>query len=98
MLLTADAIKSSHDRKFDRTRYWLDVRQNGYEEADGDSRYSKPSIKTIHSIRQIPVSDATARLVPVYCENCRDRPFHSFMLNAQTGGPLFTESLKRSLH
>jgi integrase len=95
LLLTADAIKSSHDRKFDRTRDWLNVRQNGYEEADGDSRYSKPSIKTIHSIRQIPVSDATARLVPVYCENCRGRPSHSFMLNAQTGGPLSTESLTK---
>ncbi|MGY6254735.1 site-specific integrase [Paraburkholderia caledonica] len=95
LLLTADAIKSSHDRKLDQTRYWLNVRQNGYEEADGDSRYSKPSIKTIHSIRQIPVSDATARLVQVYCENYRGRPFHSFMLNAQTGGPLSTESLTK---
>lgn len=95
LLLTADAIKSSQDRKVDRTRYWLNVRQNGYEETDGDSRYSKPSIKTLHSIRQIPVSDATARLVQIYCENYRSRPSHSFMLNAQTGGPLSTESLTK---
>jgi len=95
LLLTADAIKSSHDRKVNRTRYWLNVRQNGYEEADGDSRYSRPSIKTLHSIRQIPVSDATARLVQIYCENYRGRPSHSFMLNAQTGGPLSTESLTK---
>lgn len=95
LLLPADAIKSGYDRKLGRTRYWLNIQQNGYEEADSDSRYSKPSIKTLHSIRQIPVSDATARLVQTYCENYRGRPSHSFMLSAQTGGPLSTESLTK---
>lgn len=93
LLLPADAIKSSYDRKLDRTRYWLNIQQNGYEEAD--SRYSKPSIKTVHSVRQVPVSDTTARLVQTYCENYRGRPSHSFMLSAQTGGPLSTESLTK---
>ena len=93
LLLPADAIKSSYDRKLGRTRYWLNIQQNGYEEADGDRRYSKPSIKTVHSVRQIPVSDTTARLVQTYCENYRGRRSHSFMLSAQTGGPLSTESL-----
>ncbi|WP_224082973.1 tyrosine-type recombinase/integrase, partial [Cupriavidus laharis] len=95
LLLPADAIKSSYDRELGRTRYWLNVRQNEYEEAGSDSRYSKPSIKTRHSVRQIPVSDATAGLVQIYCENYRGRPSHSFMLSAQTGGPLSTESLTK---
>ncbi|WP_232487740.1 tyrosine-type recombinase/integrase [Burkholderia ubonensis] len=95
LLLPADAIKSGYDRKLGRTRYWLNIQQNGYEEADSDSRYSKPSIKTLHSVRQIPVSDATARLVQTYCENYRRRPSHSFMMSAQTGGPLSTESLTK---
>lgn len=73
LLLPADAIKSSHDRKLGRTRHWLNIQQNEYEEADGDSRYSKPSVKTLHSVRQIPVSDATARLVQIYCENYRGK-------------------------
>jgi integrase len=95
LLLPADAIKSGHDRNHGRTRHWLNIQQNGYEEADSDSRYSKPSIKTTHSVRQIPVSDATAHLVQTYCENYRGRPSHSFMLSAQTGGPLSTESLTK---
>ncbi|WP_197388892.1 tyrosine-type recombinase/integrase [Ralstonia pseudosolanacearum] len=95
LLLPADAIKSGHDRKLGRTRYWLNIQQNDYEEAESDSRYSKPSIKTLHSVRQIPVSDATARLVQTYCENYRGRPSHSFMLSAQTGGALSTESLTK---
>lgn len=95
LLLPADAIKSGHDRKSGQTRHWLNIQQNGYEEADNDSRYSKPSIKTLHSVRQIPVSDATAHLVQTYCENYRGRPSHSYMLSAQTGGPLSTESLTK---
>jgi len=95
LLLPVDAIKRSHDRKLGRTRYWLNIEQNGYEEADSDSRYSKPSIKTLYSIRQVPVSDATARLVQIYCENYRGRSSHSFMLTAHTGEPLSTESLTK---
>ncbi len=94
LLLPADAVKSAKDRKSGQTRYWIDVKRNNYESSN-DPRHSKPSIKTEQSIRQIPVSATTARLVQTYFENFRGRPNHSYLLNAQSGKPLSTESLTK---
>lgn len=95
LLLAADAVKSAYDHKQRRTRYWLNVQDNEYEEADRDPRYSKPSIKTVHSIRQVPVSELTADVVRTYVENYRGRPGHSFLLNSQANTPLSTETLTK---
>lgn len=78
LILTADAIKHSFDSRLGRERYWLSVVENPYEEID--QRYSTPSIKTVNSIRQIPVSEVTAQLVqePVRCVPARPlRPTRS---------------------
>jgi integrase len=95
LLLPADAVKSAHDARQGRTRYWLNVQENEYDDGDGDRRYSKPGIKTAHSIRQVPVSELTASLVQAYAENYRGRPRHPFLLNSQVGLPLSTESLTK---
>ncbi|WP_232064159.1 site-specific integrase [Paraburkholderia dioscoreae] len=95
LLLAADAVKSAYDHKQLRTRYWLNVQENEYATTEGDSRYSKPSIKNVHSIRQVPVSELTASLVQRYVENYRGRPDHSFLLNSQTDAPLSTETLTK---
>jgi integrase len=94
LLMPADAVKSARDRKSGRPRYWIDVKRNDYGSAN-DPRHSKPSIKTEQSIRQIPVSEATARLIQAYSENYRGRPNHSYLLNSQSGKPLSTESLTK---
>ncbi|MEX3934591.1 tyrosine-type recombinase/integrase [Paraburkholderia phymatum] len=96
LLLPADAVKSAYDQKQNRTRYWLNVQENGYEDDDGDPRYSKPSIKTVHSVRQVPVSQLTATIVETYVENYRGRPDHPFLLNAQSNMPLATETLTKA--
>ena len=100
LLLTADCVKSGFDRKRQTLRYWLNVQQNEYEDAEADepidTRYSKPSIKTAHSLRQIPVSPLTAQLVQTYVENYRGRPSHPFLLNSYVGNPLATESLTKA--
>ena len=93
LLLPADVIKSEYDHKQKRTRHWLSVRENKYAESDPDPRYSRPQIKTVHSHRQVPVSELTATLVQSYAENYRSRPSHSFFLNAQSNRPFSTESL-----
>lgn len=102
LLLTADCLKSGFDRKRQTLRYWLNVQQNEYENGEAaepiDSRYSKPSIKTAHSIRQIPVSPLTAQLVQTYVENYRGRPSHPFLLSSYVGNPLATESLTKAFH
>lgn len=95
LLLSADAVKSAFDANQQRTRYWINVRYSQYEATSDDPRYSKPSIKTMHSIRQVPVSDVTARLVQTYTENFRGQPAHSFLLNSQSDAPLSTETLTR---
>ena len=96
LLLPADAVKSAYDQKQNRTRYWLNVQENEYEDDDGDPRYSKPSIKTVHSVRQVPVSQLTAIIVETYVENYRGRPDHPFLLNAQSNMPLATETLTKA--
>ena len=100
LLLTADCVKSGFDKKRQTPRYWLNVQENEYEDGEADepidSRYSKPSIKTVHSVRQIPVSGLTAQLVQTYVENYRGRPSHPFLLNSYLGNPLATESLTKA--
>jgi hypothetical protein len=66
LLLAADAVKCAYDHKQRRTRYWLNVQENAYEESGDDPRYSKPSIKTVQAIRQVPVSELTASAVHLY--------------------------------
>jgi integrase len=96
LLLPADAVKSAFDSKLNRDRYWINVRENGYEESVRDPRYSKPSIKTKDSIRQIPVNETTAHIIELYSQNFRGRPDHSFLLNSQADMPLSTEALTKA--
>ncbi|SEK12423.1 site-specific integrase [Paraburkholderia diazotrophica] len=96
LLLPADAVKSAYDRRQQRMRHWLNVQENGYDDGDGDPRYSKPGIKNAHSVRQLPVSELTARVVQRYVENYRGRPSHSYLLNSQIDTPLSTESLTKT--
>lgn len=93
LILPADTIKHGFDPQFDRERYWLSVVENPDEEMD--RRYSKPSIKTHHSIRQIPVSEVTANLAHEYVANYRGKPAHSFLMNSQRGTPLSAESVTK---
>lgn len=96
LLLPVDAIKSAFDAKLGRDRCWINVRENDYESSAQDPRYSKPSIKTKDSIRQIPTSETTARIIESYAGNYRGRPQHSFLLNSKSNVPLSTEALTKA--
>lgn len=93
--LPADAVKSAYDSRAGCERSWLNVETNPYEDESTDPRFSRPSIKTAQSIRQLPVSPAIAGLVQSYVENYRGRPDHAFLLNSQKQRPLSTESLTK---
>lgn len=93
LILTSDAVKHGFDSKQGRDRYWLSVVENPYE--DEDRRYSTPSIKTVNSVRQIPVSELTARIVHGYVANYRGKPTHSYLINSQRGSPLSAESVTK---
>lgn len=94
MLLTADVVKSGFDDRQQRSRYWLNVSESKYSD-EIDPRYSRPSIKSAYSVRQLPVSDTIAALVQTYVENYRGKPSHAFLLNTQQNRPLSTESLTK---
>ncbi|MNN43204.1 hypothetical protein D3C81_1574290 [compost metagenome] len=74
LLLPADAIKSAFDEKLGRDRCWINVRENDYESAAQDPRYSKPSIKTKNSIRQIPTSETTGLVSAAFLSPARQLP------------------------
>ncbi len=95
LLLTADVIKNAFDERQQRSRCWLNVQESKYSDDDDDPRYSRPSIKTTDSIRQLPVSDAIAGLIQTYVENYRGKPNHAFLLNTQQNSPLSTESVTK---
>ncbi|MHC9085972.1 tyrosine-type recombinase/integrase [Luteimonas sp. RIT-PG2_3] len=95
LLLTADVIKDGFDERRQRFRCWMNVQASPYSDNDDDPRYSRPSIKSANSVRQVPVSEAIARLVQSYVENYRGRPGHAFLLNTQQDSPLSTESLTK---
>lgn len=95
LLLAADVIKEGFDERRQKSRFWMNVQANPYSDSGDDPRYSKPSIKSASSVRQLPVSDAVAGLVQTYAENYRGRPGHAFLLNTQQDSPLSTESLTK---
>ena len=73
----------------------MNVKESLYSDDGDDPRYSRPSIKSANSVRQLPVSEAVAGLVQTYVENYRGRPGHAFLLNTQQDSPLSTESLTK---
>lgn len=87
--LPVDFLKS--ERVQSGMQYWLNVRTNEYEE--NDIRHSVPSIKTVSSIRQIPVSSKTANAITTYIENYRGKQNHSFLLSSARGHPLSAEGI-----
>jgi integrase len=92
LILPVDAVKSAFDAISGKERFWLNVSYNEYEE---DPRYSKPSIKNPSSIRQVPVSEVTFRLINEYVANYRGRADHSFLMNSQKKKPLSTEGVTK---
>ncbi len=87
--LPADFLKS--ERTTNGREYWLNVRSNEYD--DDDPRHSLPSIKTLSSVRQIPVSLSTATALETYLHNYRGKQNHSFFLSSAKNLPLSAEGL-----
>ncbi len=93
LILPADVIKHGFDRSLQGERFWMTVKFNEYED---DPRFSKPSIKTASSIRQLPASPKIALLVQEYADSYRGRADHSFLINSQKNNPLSTEGVTKT--
>lgn len=61
--LPADFLKSESDPLTGQTRWWLSVRTNNEEE---DPRAEAPSVKTVSSVRTIPVENFSASAFMTY--------------------------------
>jgi integrase len=93
--LTADFLKPERDQRNGTYRWRMSVRTN---EAEDDSRATRPSIKTTQSIRSIPVTNHTAEGLLAYAENFRGSVNHSLFLSSTRGLPLSIEGVTKALH
>jgi len=90
LVLPVDALKEQVDPRTGELRWWLDVVEH---DEDEDPRFTKPSIKTAQSRRQLPVSPSLAKLITLYVEQWRGAPHHEFLFSSREGTPLSAESV-----
>lgn len=72
LILTADAVKDDFDPATGHSRYWINIQETPYED---DPRHSAPSIKTIPSRRQLPVSAEVLNLIDTYVQMLGDHSY-----------------------
>lgn len=92
-MLPVDAISSSFDVKANKERHWINVGRSPY--ANEDPRRDKPSLKTRHSARQLPVSEELAVISDLVGTYKKRRASHPFMFGSQKGKPLNLRSFQR---
>jgi integrase len=92
LLLPVNALNSSFDERLLRQRYWINIKKDE-DMAMDDSRQKRPSIKTVDSNRQVPVSELTSRIIQTYTDNYRGKPNHPFLLNSQWNTALSHDSV-----
>lgn len=90
--LPVNCIKFGYDNRLNDFRYWVNI-ENYHD--DIDERYNKPSIKTITSYRQIPVSKSIVNLLEYYIREHRGKSDHPFLFTSQKGFPLSMEMTNR---
>lgn len=92
LLLQIDALKHDVSPSTGETLYWLDVTTTEEE----DYRANPPSIKTMSSHRQVPVSSELAELWEHYVSEVRvDNSKTAFLVTSLRGEPLSAESVTK---
>ena len=95
LLLTVDALKHEVDPHSSEVVYWLNVTTTS---EDVDTRSTRPSLKTIQSHRQVPVSAGLAVLYERYVAEDRvGSSEHGFLFTSRSGRPLSAESVTKVL-
>lgn len=85
-LLVLDAVRQEIDRRTGRERFWLNVQE--LPDDVPDPRTERPSIKTVHSVRQVPIARDLAKLIETYSTGFRKAPRHTVLFSSQKGRPL----------
>lgn len=89
LILPVDAVKEDFDPAEGKTRYWMNVD----ELLDEDPRYEAPALKTKHSRRQLPISEAIVTLADRVASSHRFKARHPFLFSSQQRKPLAVRSL-----
>lgn len=92
--LPADFLKFEKDPRTGTTKWRLSVRTNEFED---DSRADPPSIKTVDSIRTIPIAEKTAHAFLTYSDNFRGKVDHKYYLSSVRSLPMSLEGATKSL-
>ncbi len=94
LLLVIDSLKHDVNRLTGEVTYWLDVTTT----EDEDERATRPSIKTVESHRQIPVSSDLAALYEHYVSGVRFSGGNvAYLLTSSRGIALSAESVTKIL-
>lgn len=84
--LLADSIKSGPIYSTGKTRHWVNIERR--PKGVIDSRSSPAELKTLQSMRQLPISSQLVAVINHYALNYRGRPEHPFLFSSQMGMPL----------
>lgn len=91
--LPANFIRSEIDERSGKKRWYMSVRT---DESEDDPRYSKPSIKTVDSIRTIPMTGLAASIVQTYLDNYRGKPNCIHFLVSMHKKPMSVEAVRHA--
>jgi integrase len=89
--LPADFIRSEVDERTGKKRWYMTVKT---DESEDDPRHSKPSLKTVDSIRTIPMTGQTAKIMQVYLDNYRGKPNYIHFLMSMHKKPMSMEGVR----
>jgi integrase len=95
LILRADSIQGETDPRNAQFRWRLKVPNNVPED---DPRAEAPSLKTVDSLRVLPMTVPTANIVQTYLENYRGKVNHPYLLSSVRGLPLSSSGVGKIFH
>lgn len=93
LVLRADSLETQRDPVSGEHRWLLRVPLN---EDEYDPRAQVPSIKTVDSIRSLPVTGLSAKIIQTYLENYRGKANHGYLLSSIRSQPLSIEGVNKA--
>jgi len=92
LVLRADSTRAEIDTRSGQLRWMLKIPTNVPED---DPRAEAPSLKTVDSVRVLPMSGTTANVVQTYLENYRGKVNHPYLLSSARRQPLSLEGVSK---
>lgn len=93
LTLKADSLQAQRDGRTGKFMWLLQVTTN---ESEDDPRADTPGIKTVDSIRTLPVTAVTATAIQAYLENYRGKVKHGFLVSSVRKRPMSVEGVSKA--